>query len=537
MSLALARAASTVDDIDARDWHVETIEIEGNEAFWDSTLCAEILTPTRPWYLPWRSRPLFDPSTLADDLERLRRFYESRGFYDARIAYDVEARDVGTKDLLRITFRIEENEPSTVAGVDVGVRSSEKPALPQALSLRTGQRFGEEDYRKGETELKEHFLEHGYAHVEVTRSARVDRAARAVHVRYLVETGPLAAFDDTEVRGTEDVNPEIVRRELEWRTGEPFRLSQIKESRENLLKTDLFSSVRIGWKGEGKPWLVPMVVEVGEKPPREIKIGVGYATDEKYRIQLGWAHHNFFGGAREMKVNVKYSAINASVQALFAQPHFLTQHTEGIVEFRQDRDEEDNYVLYGSRLRPRLEHRFSKTLSASLGYRLEADKLSEVDDATVEAIGAVKKDLLLFGPAVALVWNTVENPLDPRDGGVLSFDGEVGGTGGDFRFTKGSVEAKKYTELPGEVVLANRLKIAFADSIGAIENLPLFERLYAGGQGSVRGYGRRRLGPRSSANDPIGGLSLLEVGGLAGTSQLPREAAPSLLWVAGVSPR
>ncbi len=211
-----------------------------------------------------------------------------------------------------------------------------------------------------------------------------------------------------------------------------------------------------------------------------------------------------------MKVNVKYSAINASVQALFAQPHFLTQHTKGIVEFRQDRDEEDNYVLYGSRLRPRLEHRFSKTLSASLGYRLEADKLSEVDDATVEAIGAVKKDLLLFGPVVALVWNTVENPLDPRDGGVLSFDGEVGGTGGDFRFTKGSVEAKKYTELPGEVVLANRLKIAFADSIGAIENLPLFERLYAGGQGSVRGFGRRRLGPRSSENDPIGGLSLLE---------------------------
>jgi translocation and assembly module TamA len=40
--------------------------------------------------------------------------------------------------------------------------------------------------------------------------------------------------------------------------------------------------------------------------------------------------------------------------------------------------------------------------------------------------------------------------------------------------------------------------------------LPLFERLYAGGDRSVRGYGLRRLGPRSAANDPIGGRSLLE---------------------------
>lgn len=52
--------------------------------------------------------------------------------------------------------------------------------------------------------------------------------------------------------------------------------------------------------------------------------------------------------------------------------------------------------------------------------------------------------------------------------------------------------------------------MGFVNAIGAEENLPLSERLYAGGEKSVRGYGRRKLGPRSAANDPIGGLSLFE---------------------------
>jgi len=505
-----AARALTAEELDARDWHVKRIGIEGNQTFSDSTLRAEIATQARPWYTPWRSRPIFDPLTLGQDLERLKRFYESRGFFEARVVYDIEAEDVGREDLLTITFWIEEKEPSSVAGVEVGVHAPEELPLPEQLAVRTGQRFSEEAYQKSETELKEFFLERGYAHVEVKRSAKVDLAAHRVDVRYIVTPGPETVFGDAAIEGTKDVDPEVIREDLEWQRGERFELSKIKDSRENLLKTDLFASARIGWETTGTPWAVPMLVQVGEKPPREIKIGVGYATDEKVRAQFRWNHHNFFGGGREMQIGLKYSAINAEFQSQFTQPHFLTQHTSGVLEFRQDRDEEDNYVLYASRLHPRLEHRFSKSLSGSLGYRIEADKLDTVDQKTVEALGTVKRELILSGPSLALVWNTTENPFDPHQGGIVSLTGDVAGLGGDFRFWKAAIEGKKYTALPWETVLANRLQLAFADSIGAIENLPIFERLYAGGQKSVRGYGRRRLGPRSAKNDPIGGLSSVE---------------------------
>jgi outer membrane protein assembly factor BamA len=113
---------------------------------------------------------------------------------------------------------------------------------------------------------------------------------------------------------------------------------------------------------------------------------------------------------------------------------------------------------------------------------------------------------------MGLEWNTSDSPLDPKKGEILSLTVEQAGAiwGGTYRFFKITAEAKKYYEIGWETVLATRLKIGLADAIGGKDRYPLFERFYAGGEKSVRGYGRRRLGPLSESDDPLGGLSLLE---------------------------
>jgi outer membrane translocation and assembly module TamA len=73
-----------------------------------------------------------------------------------------------------------------------------------------------------------------------------------------------------------------------------------------------------------------------------------------------------------------------------------------------------------------------------------------------------------------------------------------------------TTEAKKYVAVGWDTILAGRLKIGVADAIGSRKNFPLFERFFAGGQASVRGFERRRLGPLNSADEPLGGLSLIE---------------------------
>src|SRR5207245_5801055 len=54
-----------------------------------------------------------------------------------------------------------------------------------------------------------------------------------------------------------------------------------------------------------------------------------------------------------------------------------------------------------------------------------------------------------------------------------------------------------------------RLRLGAEEPFGGSRDVPLFERLYAGGIGSVRGYERRHVGPLID-DDPIGGRSLVE---------------------------
>jgi outer membrane protein assembly factor BamA len=87
----------------------------------------------------------------------------------------------------------------------------------------------------------------------------------------------------------------------------------------------------------------------------------------------------------------------------------------------------------------------------------------------------------------------------------------VGGfLGGRFDFYKLQSEARGYYPLAEKTVFASRLKIGFVEPLHSGEEVAIFERLYSGGDNSVRGYGRSRLGPLSPADNPIGGRSLIE---------------------------
>jgi translocation and assembly module TamA len=59
------------------------------------------------------------------------------------------------------------------------------------------------------------------------------------------------------------------------------------------------------------------------------------------------------------------------------------------------------------------------------------------------------------------------------------------------------------------IVAAGRIRIGTIVGADAFSIAPT-RRFYAGGGGSVRGYGYQRLGPRDADGDPVGGRSLAE---------------------------
>ena len=520
--------AVALEDLDTeRQWQVKDIVIAGNHAFSEEELLATLLTKERSWYVPWRERPAFDPVTFTTDLERLQRFYEARGYYQSRVTSDLQVDE--QEALVSVEIHIEEGAPVIVAEVAVEVSDPPPPSteateqpdttrptgsiLSERLPLHPGQIFTEEAYQQGEQVLRSVFLDQGHAHVQTTRRAEVDLDQQQVSVQYTVEPGPRAVFGETRVEGAEEIEPRLVLRELTYEPGELFSLQQVEVSRDKIVDLGLFRSVQLlPAHTEGTPQIVPMRARVEEKPRRDLKIGLKYGTEDEFGGQVEWTHRNWLGGGRQLSFLLKLSSITRTVGATFVQPHFLTPRTRAVVSVRQDQDDEETYLLNATRLLPRLEHRFSDTLSGFLGYRFEFAKLNKIDSSTIRALGGVKRDGILSGPSLGVVWDTAEDPFDPQEGEVVTVTADQAGElwGGDFRFYKLTAEGKKYHLLGWQTVLAGRLKIGLADTFGAKTNIPLFERFYAGGEKSVRGYGRRRLGPLSASDDPLGGLSLIE---------------------------
>jgi outer membrane protein insertion porin family len=499
---------------DSKKWRIEQIKLSGNQLFSADTLRKEMLTKERPWYRFWDERPDFDPVTFENDLERLRRYYEARGYYGTVIEHDLSIDEKNHR--VTIDIRVKEGAPIFISHVGVALvgnlRDAELPALP-GLPVKRGEVFQEASYQAADRLLREAFLRHGFAHVETTRKAEVNLAARRVRIRYTIAPGPPAVFGQTEIGGTVNVDPSLIRRELSYAPGEKFSSAKIAETRAKLLALNLFSSVRIEPKRTlDKPKIVPIEIEVAEGPPREIRVALGYSTEEEFRGEAQWRHFNWLGGGRQLSIQGKYSSVIASGAAELVQPHLFVPDAKGVLTLKYDQEDEQTYLRHVARLAPRIDYRFSAVLTGFLGYRVEYDTLSDVTAATERALGGVRSEGVLSGPAMGLVWNTTDSPYYPKKGEILAVTFEQAGViwGGAYRFFKITGEAKKYYEIGWDTVFASRLKLGLGDAIGAKENYPLFERFYAGGENSVRGYGRRRLGPLSASNDPLGGLSLLE---------------------------
>jgi len=88
-----------------RTWNVGTIEIEGNTAFSGKTLKKIFQTKSKNKYLPFKHPPEFDPVVFLADLEQLKLFYETHGYYDVHIRYDLAPEPEKDGSILLLCWR------------------------------------------------------------------------------------------------------------------------------------------------------------------------------------------------------------------------------------------------------------------------------------------------------------------------------------------------------------------------------------------------------------------------------------------------
>lgn len=509
-----AAHANGPDQLDpARTYRVEKIIFRGNHRLSDSELAAVMQTKTRPFYQIWKKRPVYDPATFEADLGRLKRLYEKEGYYRVQTHDEVAVRD----DLVTPTIIIDEGARVHIDSVDLTVSGAPRPVDldPQfTLPLTPGAPFEEAKYQQGERNLLAFYRQRGYPFVTVRRSARVYVARGRVEVSYGVTSGPRARFGETSINGLDKVAPYIVRRALTYRRGQLFDSAKLAASRRNLLALNLFSSVELTPQHDPAiPQVAPIKISLREKAPRQVSLLLGYNTESQFNASLTWSHYNFLGGGRQLLLSGTYSNITTYFDAKLIQPYFLSSpHLRGVLEAMQEQEVYQTYSLNASRFDPRVDFLLTPQLTVTLGWRLEYLRFETLNPQTIAAEGGVRRDGILSGPFAALLYSNVENPLDPHQGVSFSLLSNVAAHqfGSDYRYWRTQGEVRGYHPLPLKMTFATRFKLGLADTFGPVRDIPLSERFYSGGEGSVRGYGLRRIGPLSPANEPLGGLSLFE---------------------------
>jgi outer membrane protein insertion porin family/translocation and assembly module TamA len=511
---AIVRAVQ-LDELDTtRVWRLGAVRFRGNDAVRSADLRRVMATTTRPWFAVWRSRPELDPEALGTDLERVRRLYESRGYYHVRVTHDIELPAEG--DVVTVVVYVEEGPAVHVERVDVTFTGTEPPGtekatLLAALPIGAGRVFKEEDYEKGRAALRAWYREHGYARVEVTKQADVDLDTNTAVVAYHVTSGPPCTFGDVRIEGTEKIDPEIVRREVAFTAGAPFRQSLLDLTRAQIARLSLFEIIRLDEEPAADD-RVDVVIHLRDAPSREVRLGVGYDTEEQVRGLASWRSYNFLGGARQLGFSARISQIERAVIADFLQPHFPGSANRSRLFLSQVRDDEETYVLDRSRVSPRVELNAGRRVSGYVFYRFDYDVLTDVPSAVRRVLpGSAPHDSFVSGFGLGADWDHTDDLIDPSRGWV------VGGTvepvaealGSDFSFLRMSAQGRIYQPLVGRLSAAARVRVGTSQPFAGTPEIPLPERFYSGGINSNRGYGRRRIGPLVD-DDPIGGRSLAE---------------------------
>ncbi|WP_419866769.1 autotransporter assembly complex protein TamA [Alteraurantiacibacter aestuarii] len=152
---------------------------------------------------------------------------------------------------------------------------------------------------------------------------------------------------------------------------------------------------------------------------------------------------------------------------------------------------------------------FQKPFSWSGAVELVATQEREVDAAG--NFGARETYLIAALPASAQI-DTSDDLLNPTSGYRLGarLSPEMSDHNGAQSFyLRSQADASAYRQMSENVVLAGRVRLASIPG-ASVDDIAPSRRIYAGGGGSVRGYGYRQIGPLNGLGDPTGGRSLVE---------------------------
>jgi translocation and assembly module TamA len=445
----------------------------------------------------------------------------SEGFY----AYDVEP-DVGEGDAPKAIVKISPGPRFVLGSVRLDwIGAPPDPtaaaAAQSALALKPGQPGRAADVVSAEGRAVAAIQKRGYADVKAQpRQVVVDHADRTVNPDYRIVAGQIARLDGIQLTTNGRTHPEWLQNLAPWRHGAPYNPDDVAELERRLLDTGVYESVTVALAPADQltpDGLRPVVVSVAERQKRTVEIGASYDTTEGVGLDAKWTRYNLLGRADTFSLLGRVSDIDSRIEADLSLPHWQTPQQTLATRAAIYRSSTPAYDQEGVMVSADVTHRWGRNATFGLtgtyftwGGSIDLSRTSEVRIGALTSLG---RDIATFAGLIDVALDRSDDPLDPKRGWRVSTRVEptlLTGVG-VLPYLKMQSQVAGYLpfDLQGDTVLAGRLRVGSILN-GAVQDIPAPQRFYAGGGGSVRGFGYQEVGPRLSDNTPEGGLSLAE---------------------------
>lgn len=447
-----------------------------------------------------------------EDEKLLRDLLRAEGYYAATVITRVE----GAGGRIQVTLNVDPGPLYTFSDVTVDGLIAAGPKAAEARSafnIAAGDPINAEAVLAATANLANRLMNSGYPFARVPEPAiEIDHAEHDGTLALVAEPGEYSRFGAIRLAGRPPFSPKHVGRIARFRPGDMYNADDVDDLRRALIATGLVSTVTLTPRKTDAPGVVDMEIALEPAPMRTIAGELGYGTGEGFRVAASWTHRNLIrpegavtfravAGTREQYLGASLRRNNFKKRDRVLTAQIAASHVN-----RSAYDARTFLVSGGIERQTNII--WQKKWTWSLGPELVA---SDERDTIVATGESRRRTFYIAAFPGTLAYDGSDDLLDPKKGFRLSgrLSPELSFHSGSFYYARAQIDASAYQPIGDRIVLAGRTRIGTIAGAHRDQIAPS-RRFYAGGGGSVRGYGYQDIGPRDVDNDPIGGRSIAE---------------------------
>lgn len=451
------------------------------------------------------------------DIETLKSYYLDRGFAEFKVRSS-QVSISADKTKVFTTINMSEGPNYSISKIDyVGEIIIARKEIESLTQVKEKDVFSRSKVIESVNAIRDRLSEEGYAFAEVAPETVLNKDNNTVALTFKVEPKKRVYIRRVEIEGNTRTRDHVIRREMRQLESAPYSLKMVRQSKERLQRVGFFKSTDIETKRVSADQ-VDLVVKVEEQATGSFSAGVGYSQTDGASFNLGISERNFIGSGNKLNFSVSTSSAKKSADIGVTNPYFTKDGVSlGVGLYYSEIDASQlsiaDYTTNNLGVRLSLGYPLSENDSLSYGLKFDSQELVCSDTFTfcsnyVDDYGKTANSIIA---SMGWVHNTTNAFYFPSDGQKtsLSFEGVLPSTS-KTPYYKVYLNENWFQPISRNFTLQLKSGLAFGDGYGDIDNLPFYEKFYAGGIGSVRGYESNSLGPlydstTDGSTSPTGG--------------------------------